>query len=439
SGNLEVLSVLPHLDAEDAGLRRTAAELATRHPEWDAALANRFFDWEDYTPARLETMRTIVGAFASQPPFRDFLTALITGEDPERHLLALDLATQAAAFKIPPTWQDQLSSFLQNPEDEALRAQTLQLLKNSPSELLLADLNALAADADLSASTRLQALLAFPPEDSQLDEVLFNFLVETLKTEEAGEVRNHALEVLASFRFSPRQRLTIAETASSFSPVEAPMLLDFFEELQSNEEAVAFSDSLLDLENLAGFDLRRLERIFQPFPEVLQRGLKLKIEEVQKEQETRKEKIDALLPAIDQGDAVAGKLVFESGKGSCRACHRIADLGQRIGPDLTTIGSIRSSVDLLESILYPSESIARDFQAWEVKTTNGGPTRIGVVESESETVMVVTGPGGAKHEIRHEAVESRKRIPISLMPEGLDQTMTADDLCDLVAYLLTLQ
>jgi len=86
--------------------------------------------------------------------------------------------------------------------------------------------------------------------------------------------------------------------------------------------------------------------------------------------------------AAAQGNAEAGKAHFAQGKGTCIACHKIGDAGRAIGPDLSRIGGIRTERDLLESILFPSNTLARDYEA-HVFELKGGETAMGVGRSHA--------------------------------------------------------
>jgi hypothetical protein len=78
SSKLEVLDVLPHLETVDAGLRETALSVALNHREWDAALANAFFDWHGaIDEKRRAILQQVVPAFADSPPMVDYLTSLV--------------------------------------------------------------------------------------------------------------------------------------------------------------------------------------------------------------------------------------------------------------------------------------------------------------------------------------------------------------------------
>src|SRR5215216_5235277 len=52
------------------------------------------------------------------------------------------------------------------------------------------------------------------------------------------------------------------------------------------------------------------------------------------------------------GDAARGKALFD-GKGGCTSCHRVAGVGSRVGPDLTTVGALRGAAELERSLVDP--------------------------------------------------------------------------------------
>ena len=101
------------------------------------------------------------------------------------------------------------------------------------------------------------------------------------------------------------------------------------------------------------------------------------------------------------------------------------------------IGRIRNARDLYESILYPSESIARDFETFEVSVKSKDmPVQVGLIDAQTTAGLELIGLSGQKQIIPHDQVAAIKRLPVSLMPMGLDQTLSPEDLRDLVAYLL---
>ncbi|MBN8421175.1 MAG: c-type cytochrome [Verrucomicrobia bacterium] len=141
---------------------------------------------------------------------------------------------------------------------------------------------------------------------------------------------------------------------------------------------------------------------------------------------------------IASGNVGNGKKNFEMGKGTCIACHKIGEAGRPIGPDLSHIGAIRTERDLLESILFPSNTLARDYEAHVIETSDGQQT-LGVIKSHTAEGLLVIDIAGQEKTIAHQAIVGDTTLTTSLMPQGLDQTMPEADLLDLVAWLRSLK
>ena len=85
----------------------------------------------------------------------------------------------------------------------------------------------------------------------------------------------------------------------------------------------------------------------------------------------RQSRLAEFLPLLEGGNAERGRAVFLSTKTACSTCHRVGSEGGRIGPDLTSIGAIRAGRDILESIVFPSSTIAQEFEQYTLVTTDG--------------------------------------------------------------------
>jgi putative heme-binding domain-containing protein len=146
------------------------------------------------------------------------------------------------------------------------------------------------------------------------------------------------------------------------------------------------------------------------------------------------EKLEAILPLISTGDIRKGQIVFQNAKAACIVCHAIGYLGGKVGPDLTKIGQIRSERDLLEAILFPSASFVRSYEPIKIATSTGKVFQ-GVIKSESpEDIVLITGPDQQTRILRAD-IEIMEPGTVSVMPAGLDQQFTLQELADLVAFL----
>jgi putative membrane-bound dehydrogenase-like protein len=139
------------------------------------------------------------------------------------------------------------------------------------------------------------------------------------------------------------------------------------------------------------------------------------------------------------GDAAKGHDVFfRTGTNSCSSCHRVQGRGQWIGPDLSTIGVKYGRDKLITSILSPSAAISHSFRSVVVALADGRSVT-GLPVEESADRLVLKTADGERAAIDLRSVEDRKTSDVSLMPEGLAQTMTDQELVDLLEYLSTLK
>jgi putative heme-binding domain-containing protein len=150
------------------------------------------------------------------------------------------------------------------------------------------------------------------------------------------------------------------------------------------------------------------------------------------------------LPPVGQlirreGDPERGHTVFfRSGLNSCASCHRVRGQGQWVGPDLSTIGTKYGKDELFRSILNPSAAIGYNFRALILGLTDGRIVTGLPVEDTPDRLVIKTAQG-QRVVVRPGDVEDRKTSDVSLMPEGLAQTMTDTELVDLLEYLSTLR
>ncbi len=151
-----------------------------------------------------------------------------------------------------------------------------------------------------------------------------------------------------------------------------------------------------------------------------------------------------VLPSFDElaklkGDAKSGEAVFANASAAnCISCHQIGTKGQMLGPPLTTVGQKLNKSQLYEAILKPSNGILMGYESWVVKTKKG-EVFSGLKTSENADGITIKDTKGQYHDIPAGDIARQVKQKISIMPEGLSQTMTKQELVDLVEYLTTLK
>ncbi len=456
SSKLEVISVLPFLEAEDPDLRATALAVAGRHHEWDAAFANAFFNWpEELDAVQKGILETLVPRFADAPPMLDYLTNLVTSDSPARVRLGLELIALSPGIPFQEEWAPafhralaSVSGTAPETEDKAtdqtepgndLLATAVAALEASGADQFSATLEAIAGDETLDTSLRFDAAKALLVPKRPVAPAAFALCEATLQPGGESAFRPQAVALLVGATLGAAERDRLAPLLARFGPVEWSSFPNLFRKIDSAEQAAIVIEALVASPAVASLEPATLQARFAAYPEALAK-LESKLAEVEEEKAQRSDKIESLVASMDSANPEEGAKVFAAGNGACLVCHRIGDLGGRIGPDLSTIGRIRGARDLYESILYPSESIARDFDTFEISVkTKDAPVRVGLIDAQTTAGIELIALSGEKEVIPHEEIRSIKPLRLSLMPMGLDQTLTPEDLRDLVAYLMELR
>lgn len=144
---------------------------------------------------------------------------------------------------------------------------------------------------------------------------------------------------------------------------------------------------------------------------------------------TRVAKIRAILDAAP-GDPYRGEPIY---KARCSACHQLFHQGGRIGPDLTSYQ--REDLNtLLPSLLAPSAEIREGFENYLVKTTD---TRVlgGFLTDEDAHGITLRSFDGAEHTLSRAEITEIQPAGRSLMPDGLLDGLSDQELRDFFAYL----
>ena len=132
---------------------------------------------------------------------------------------------------------------------------------------------------------------------------------------------------------------------------------------------------------------------------------------------------------FSSGDAVQGKVVYE--RLLCAKCH---DGGKRLGPDLSGLASRFSEADILDAVLDPDQQVPERYRALKVQTVDG-KLFLGAVIYESVDGIVMTDRNGNTIRIEAENVEQRAFSNTSLMPSGLLDNATDQQVIDLMTFL----
>ena len=281
---------------------------------------------------------------------------------------------------------------------------------------------------------------------------------------------------------SPDRRVNeelVAVFAAFRSDGFIPPTLDLLEQSRIQEEQILYTDALLSSANSEAWTPALRERFFKVLADRAPRwkggsqvkpksesAMKAVVAMLSDEQRTKfaeqiaaaqkppakppeakrplvKEwKLEDLAPKLDAG--LKQKRNLENGRmlytaTTCIACHSFQGEGGLAGPDLSNVGGRYTPRDLLDNILNPSKVINEQYGQLVYELKNDKQIIGRLVETSGDTDVVATNPTNplADHiRISKKDVGNIRPSRVSSMPDGLLNTLTEDDVRDLLAYML---
>jgi len=138
--------------------------------------------------------------------------------------------------------------------------------------------------------------------------------------------------------------------------------------------------------------------------------------------------------AQKSGDTSHGKEIFGQ---TCATCHTVAGQGGQIGPVLNGAGAMGTE-GLLRAILTPNAAMEAGYRTFRVELKDGDVLD-GFLVSQDNDAIVLRQPNAQDRRIPQDDVRRARFTTISMMPEGLLESLPEQDSTDLLAYLKTLK
>jgi putative heme-binding domain-containing protein len=142
------------------------------------------------------------------------------------------------------------------------------------------------------------------------------------------------------------------------------------------------------------------------------------------------------LPELNHGrNFERGRAMFTAAL--CIQCHRFGDQGVAVGPDLANIAARFSRRDILETILLPSKVVEDKYRALVIVTDDGRVVTGQIAGGDANSLAIATDPLAPAHVVRvaRSSIESRTVSKTSIMPEGLLNSLSREEVLDLLAFL----
>lgn len=142
---------------------------------------------------------------------------------------------------------------------------------------------------------------------------------------------------------------------------------------------------------------------------------------------------EILAKASTSASAAAGEAVFRSPQLGCLKCHAVGAAGGLVGPDMISLGASAQPDYLLESLLNPNAKVKENYHTTVIATTSGQVIAGVQIQKSDKAVTLRTAENQVVVVPANEIEEAGQGV--SLMPEGLVDALTDDDLAALVRFL----
>ncbi|MCA9140433.1 MAG: sulfatase-like hydrolase/transferase, partial [Planctomycetales bacterium] len=438
------------LDTDDLRLQQTAADLLSRSAQTQsgdaetqqsiaatsALVAEQIRNWlseSDKLPERSSMIAQLSATYAAAEPVAKEIGRVLNDAD---HLDARQLMlTAIGRSNHPPlhaSWKSPLAALLASEDLDTSRL-AIDAITALQTNVFDDQLRQISQDEHQVAIKRVMVLSTLEGRSSRLTDQTVDTLMDLVSSGVPSEA-SLAAQMIATAQLSPNHLLQLATHMSDAGPATLRDLIRPFARSAQPDVAAAFLDALESARNTDQLPMTEVSDIVKRFPaELLPRANAL-LDRLKEIDQQRIEKLDRLIPLVRFGDPMRGKEVFYAEKSKCSTCHRVAAQGGNIGPDLTTIGANRSQHDLMESIVFPSASIVRQYESHVLLTTSG-QVYSGILVRETSDSVYIQQQTGDPIRVDRDDIEELSPSAVSIMPKGLESNLTEQELADLVAWL----
>lgn len=440
-----------HVDSADRDLASAAAALVARHPR---GLELAFEDFKTQlagpriTPGTLGAIVAVAASNLKKEPAQELIAAMLKHGSPGIRRAAWQVIAEQSGHVSSEAWLAPLDRSLAEASASAPAGASAATPGDLPLLLdAIAQLNTNHFDASHRAiindktrpqPIRLKALAAVSRQGEALAPDAFALLLQLLQAEGSPTARVDAARFLARAALSREQVAALAPALQTAGPTEVRTLLPLARTKRSDPATGRlWAENLAKSPNLGSIEESAIRTVFSSMPpELYEQILRPAVRAAAEVNDAKKRQLEVLAAAVSRGRVSEGRKVYETS--TCVACHKVGDLGRAMGPDLSRIGQIRQPRDILESILFPSATLARDFEAHVVEMADG-QSQTGMIKNDGADGLVLMDLAGQEKTIPRAQIVGVTALAESVMPAGLEKTLTEQQLLDVVAWLVSLR
>lgn len=435
----DVQAICRLASSDDTQATNVALEILQRHPEWSDRGANwleeQFLHGND---AQLHAIAPILARWSDQSSVQQlvqkWLTRVSSWSDLQQACL-VEVLAGCTERPLPEIWAEPLAGWIDAVESDHPLADIVTKLRLGGKDQVVAQ--ALASQIARHASAPPRAWLIWsrglPVGTTLASQQEKTLIAECL----AGEPENRTLALSTLQRIQLTDRAAASELIRGLDrlgPLELPQALEGLLRMINPD---VDRELLAKLESTDSAKTLNMDRTLS-----LLRNRDSKVNESWRDTLTRLQQppadiaaaVDRWMADLPEGDSKQGYHVFRSDKAACSACHRIGYVGGNIGPILSQIGRTRSRRDLIEAIAFPSARLEQSYRSTKMRTVEGEVLN-GLIVAQTAQSVTLQIAADRRVTVQRDEIEASEPSSVSIMPAGLDQQLTRQELADLIAFL----
>ncbi len=371
----------------------------------------------------------LIGTTGTAEQLSRLVTAAIAHNDDAsiRKVLA---ATRARQNMAVPIDTESLAAMLKS-DSSALRATGYIAAgqwqsQNALQQLTAASLNADGAMTERMAACEGLALLGTEPTITQLMTLASDSDLPT-------QLRKHSAALLTGLNSVQAAKVSAALMSTMVLEDHPEDLARSFMAVKNGSTTLASALSGVTLDSGVAREILRVVRESGLASPELEAAVKASGKITRRKTISTEERMALLTLANTAASAAEGERVFRNEKLGCLKCHAVGGAGGKVGPDMVSLGGSAQPDYLLESLLNPNAKVKENYHTVVIETTAGKVLSGVQVKQSQEEVVVRT----ANDELLTVASSEIEEISpgLSLMPEGLVDALTDQEVAALVRFL----
>jgi putative heme-binding domain-containing protein len=434
-------AILNLMKSDNARASALALETMAAHPEFAAPLVDTLkATWSDSSPDSQRILSALLAQWWQVSEIQSLVATWLTDHanfTAGQTDLMIQTIANVRGESLPKPWVAPLAQWFTSADSSTAFQMVGSLAEvdwdSIQEEPLIDAIQSKVNDATLPMLDRVRFASALPLSTEGTNGDLIRFIVEGLASEDEA-TRSLSLKAISRIKLTASTSRALIEHLEKLSPLALqPALIAL----------LSIHDSSLDTELLKFIPQAKAAKsiaansilnTLSDRPESVRDEWAAMFEKLAAPPDDVVRAVDDWLAKLPTGDAARGHQVFQSSKAACSQCHQVGEVGKKVGPELSKIGQTRLRRDLVEAILFPSARLEQSYRSTKVLLDDGRVYN-GIVVHQSETKMELICNADERRFISMDEVELVEPSDVSIMPAGLEQSLTQEQLADLIAFL----